>query len=88
MIIIENNTVVENTYAPLSILELYLVARKIRMIKIAQAMNRYIERLYLKMLRMGQLNRITPRAKRNIHISLIDRYYNKLMASYSEFLKQ
>ncbi|UCH81630.1 MAG: hypothetical protein JSW20_03165 [Nitrospiraceae bacterium] len=58
-----------------------------RMIKIAQAIKRYIERLYLKMLRMGQLNIMTPRANRNIHISLIDAYYNKSEARYTDFFK-
>jgi hypothetical protein len=60
---------------------------KISRIKMNQAIKRYVDRLYLNILSIGQLNKITPRAKRNIHISFIENYYNKLEASYSDFFK-
>jgi len=55
-----------------------MVAMKIRAMKINHARKRYFEMPYLNILMRGQLKSMTPRAKRNIQMSLlIEQYYNK-----------
>ena len=74
--IIENKTVVENNYPPSFPFFLTTVEMKTSTIKTNHARKRYIGRLYLKMLIIGQLKSIMPSKNRNMPISLaIGKYY-------------
>ena len=74
--IIENKTVVENNYPPSFPFFLAIVEMKKSTIKMNHARKRYVERLCLKMLIIGQLKSIMPSKNRNMPISLVmDKYY-------------
>ncbi|MBI5057237.1 MAG: hypothetical protein HZB61_11555 [Nitrospirae bacterium] len=66
----EIRTAGENNHPPLFLFFEYMVAKKIRPIKISHATKKYFDRSYLNMLMTGQLKRTAPRTKRNIQISL------------------
>jgi hypothetical protein len=69
--IIENKTVAENNYPPLSPFPLYVAAAKISRINVIQAEKKYNAMLSPNMLIIGHPNRTAPKAKRNIQISFI-----------------
>jgi hypothetical protein len=70
---------VENNYPLLPFLPIYSDVTKISAMNISQTMKRYFASPCPNILMMGQLNRISPRTKRNKEMSLtIEEYYNKI----------
>jgi hypothetical protein len=79
----------ENNQPLLSPLPECSAIRYIAAIKRNHAIKKYFESSVSKTLIIGQLNRISPRAKRKIKISLtIGQYYNKTMKFIQLFLEK